>query len=450
MRSRCRGAVLTTVPKGVDMTPEHSTSKQATRRVAGPGVLAVFLLASLLSLLCSVTVSADPEGGNRVVFATSVTGTGDLGSWPDAGGATGLAAGDAICQARATAAGLANPSSFVGWLSDSSNDAYCRVHNFSGVKSANCGQPSLPVAAGPWIRTDGFPFGEAIDQLLSPDQVVYTAIQLDELGRTIPAFSGFFTATNVDGTFFTIAGTCGDWTTTSGDTTAGWESRTSGSWTNAGGGQCATANRLVCLETLSGPPLPPLTPPTRLAFATSVRGNGELGSWPEAGLDVGVAAGDAICQALATAAGLDDPSTFIAWLSDGTTDAIDRIVHDGPWQRPDGVQVAASKADLVDGILFAPINVTEQGDYLDNWAVWSGTNFTGSGTGVDCGDWFVGVAGTDGTYGANNDFRVWTQASQIGCDFGAGRLYCLSDAPTPIFSDGFESGDTSMWSVTVP
>jgi len=84
---------------------------------------------------------------NNVVFVTYVSGSGNLDSWPDAGGQTGTAAGDAICQARAAAGGLANPSQFRAWLSDQNDDAYCRIHNLTGKKSANCGMATLPVAA---------------------------------------------------------------------------------------------------------------------------------------------------------------------------------------------------------------------------------------------------------------------------------------------------------------
>ena len=72
--------------------------------------------------------------GNKVVFVTSVNGSGDLGSWPGAGGNTGLAAGDAIWQARADAAGLTG--TFKAWLSDSSTDAkgaYCPLAPGSGL-----------------------------------------------------------------------------------------------------------------------------------------------------------------------------------------------------------------------------------------------------------------------------------------------------------------------------
>ncbi|MGB5295352.1 MAG: hypothetical protein WBP34_10405, partial [Thermoanaerobaculia bacterium] len=53
----------------------------------------------------------------RVAFVTSVNGTADLGSWPEAGSALGASAGDEICRTLATAATLPNASSFVAWLS---------------------------------------------------------------------------------------------------------------------------------------------------------------------------------------------------------------------------------------------------------------------------------------------------------------------------------------------
>ena len=117
------------------------------------GSLAKRRIWSVAALLILISAAPASSGDNRVVFVTSVNGTGDLGSWPDAGIATGTAAGDAICKARATAAGLDNPSNFVAWLSDLGTDAYCRVHTLSGMKVVNCGQPPLPAAAGPSMAT---------------------------------------------------------------------------------------------------------------------------------------------------------------------------------------------------------------------------------------------------------------------------------------------------------
>ena len=280
---------------------------------------------------------------------------------------------------------------------------------------------------------------------------MYTALQVDEFGIAIPAFSAFSTATDADGTLDNLGTTCGDWMSSSSQVVkTGMEEGTTNAWTSGADGDCATSQHLICMETLAGPPLSPFAVPGRVAFVTSVRGSGDLGSWPDAGGNVGIAAGDAICQARATAGGLDDPSTFKAWLSDSITTAIDRFVNDDRWVRPDGVPVAEGKADLTDGVLFAPINVTELGTYLGNWAVWTGTGSSGFSTGSDCAGWTVDTAGTTGTAGSANDLRFWTGPSETACNFGAAQLFCLSDAVASVFTDGFESGDTSAWSSTVP
>ncbi len=403
------------------------------------------LLVIVVLVLWVVDISlaqAGPGGGNRVVFVTSVTGTGDLGSWPDAGMATGLAAGDAICQARATAAGLANPSNFVAWISDMNDDAYCRVHNFSGTKAANCGQLELPATAGPWVRTDGFPFSEAIDQLLGLVGVVYSALQFDEFGNLAPAFSRSFTATSFNGEL-NVSGNntdCGQWML---DTLVlvahGAVEKTTVSWTAFGTGVCSNMEHLICMETLPGPPLPAFAETGRLAFVTSTSGSGMLSTWTDAGGNAGIAAGDTICQTQAEAEGLENPSSFKAWLSDDSTNAIDRFDNSGRWVRLDGVTVAESKADLIDGLLFSPINVAVDGTYLSNYGAWTGTFSFGTTNGVDCQNWMSADIGFSGTYGTTNDVRSWTGPGEATCNQTFARLYCLSDTPSSkIFSDGFE------------
>lgn len=86
-----------------------------------------------------------------------------------------MAAGDAVCQARATEAGLVNADKFVAWLSDADDDAWCRLHGLTGQVSTNCGQQSLPQAAGPWVRTDGLPFAELIDLII--DEIFFDRFQ---------------------------------------------------------------------------------------------------------------------------------------------------------------------------------------------------------------------------------------------------------------------------------
>ena len=75
----------------------------------------------------------------RLAFHTSTTGNADLSSWAEVAGTglTGLEAADAICNARAAAAGI--DGTFAAWMSDDDDDAYCRVNGLTGKKSTNCG-----------------------------------------------------------------------------------------------------------------------------------------------------------------------------------------------------------------------------------------------------------------------------------------------------------------------
>ncbi|MDB4306298.1 hypothetical protein N9980_01910 [bacterium] len=153
----------------------------------------------------------------------------------------------------------------------------------------------------------------------------------------------------------------------------------------------------------------------------------------------------------ATAAGLPDPSIYKAWISDTTTDAIDRFQHLGPVTRLDGVKVAHSLGDLVDGQLLASLNVSDTDVYLGHHAVWTATGADGRlSSGASCTDWtsnstevwaWEGAAdGTDATW-----TKQWFQA----CNSTIPRLYCIGDSSV-IFSASFLFGDTSAWSDTVP
>ena len=110
-------------------------------------------------------------------------------------------------------------------------------------------------------------------------------------------------------------------------------------------------------------------------FVTAGAYQGDLG---------GLAGADAICQQ--SAEGAELPGTdWTAWLSDGTTNAVDRI-PDGQYRLLNGTVVANSKADLTDGMLEAPINLNEYGQAQAVF-VWSATNLDGTGTGNTCNDW---------------------------------------------------------------
>ena len=402
----------------------------------------------MILILAGLSFSA-LEAQQRVAFVTSVTGTADLGSWPESGSAVGAAAGDAICRTLAADAGLANAGTFIAWLSTTTDDAYCRLHGFSGKKSANCGQAELPVAGGPWMHTDGLPFGESIDRLLYPELVVYYPLAADEDGNPVEGY--MMTATVGDGTVSPNPITCTDWTSTApNDMVVGKTARGSVGWTNTGSTRCDIAHRLICLEPGAGPALTPPNETGAVAFLTSVQGTADLGTWTDAGGQTGIAAADAICQARASAGSLANPSQFKAWISDSAVDAKDRFLVDGPRVRPDGVKVADSFADLLDGSLDASINVTELGTYIGNYAVWTATSTNGFLTDGTCSDWTSASGGDTARAGAAYAAdTAWTLIHTPPCNFAATHLYCIEDPSEPIFSDGFESGDTTAWSSVV-
>lgn len=383
---------------------------------------------------------------HRVAFVTSVSGDSDLGGWPvDGLTQSGTAAADEICITLAAEAGLDNAANFVAWVSDSSDDAYCRVHNLTGKKAANCGQGTLPVSAGPWVRTDGRPFAPGIEFLVANDQVVYHPLSVDQNGSEIALglVTAAWTGTLMDGTF--QSPNCGDWNgTPAGGGAVGATVATRQSWTTFGTQGCAGSAHLYCLETSAGPALELPEPEIRVAFMTGASGNGDLSSWPQAQMGTeGLAAGDSICQAAAAAAGLPEASGFKAWLSDGAMDARDRFLHDGAVYRLDGFEIASSLADLADGRLSTPINQREDGSYVGNFGVWTGTAADGTAA-SHCTSWQS--TASSGTIGAANFIsEKWTTQDALagpqGCDETFPHLYCIADidpAAGQILKDGFE------------
>ena len=383
------------------------------------------------------------------VFLASTVGTGDLSSWPDAGGMTGIAAGDAICQARADAAGL--PGRFVAWLSDANHDAYCRVNGLEGKKSENCGQDIFPAFAGPWVRTDGFPFSPKIDEVVNRG-VVYSPVVLDEFGRNWAASGFIWTGTNARGEAFVYQDEslgCVNWASADPEKigVAGVLFSGAYTWTLHSMPNCDTQGRLLCFESparAAQAPLPEFKEEGKLVFVTSIAGSGNLGSWPAAGGFTGIDAGDAICRNQARAGGLPNPQNYKAWLSGSITDAVDRLVSNGPWVRPDGVLVARNKSDLVDwdGI-FTSISINENLEYFTQFIndtdndVWTGTDSFGRATGMHCNDWTSGEEQHLGDAGiATNALELW--ARKLGyLEYEPGvfelecskplRLFCFED-----------------------
>jgi hypothetical protein len=369
----------------------------------------------------------------RVAFTTSTTGTGALSTWVGAGAATGLTAADNVCQARAAAAGLANPTQFVAWMSDSLNDAYCRANGYNGKKAQNCGQVQLPIAAGPWVRPGGTPFAPTLDRLLAPTRQMFLPASLNESGVEITLTDRVYTGTDENGVYVPNS-TCSDWTSgTSSFTGAMGEvaGGGGGSWTDYAVTDpfCSSFGHLRCIEKTIGPPLPSRHPIAKKAFITSVSGSGNISTWADANAMSGLAAADAVCQARARFAGYANSGTYKAWLSSSSLYAYQRVTANGPWARPDGVVVATSEADLEDGRINAQLDQTELGTYLagatDAGNVWTGTGTTGSIASFYCSSWIT-TSGS-GQIGRHDtlDGR-WTASTTQVCTTDA-RLICLED-----------------------
>jgi hypothetical protein len=364
----------------------------------------------------------DAEPATRLAFVTSTSGTGDLSSWADAGGEEGLAAADTVCQARAAAGSL--PGTFVAFISDSSDDAYCRAHGLSGKKADNCGQAELPATAGPWVKVDGTPFAAQLDVALD-DGVIYTPANVDELGSSVAYPERYFTGSTDGG--IASANVCAD-SSTAGALSIGIgiTDGTTYRWYSGAGVNCSHPSRLLCLETGDNNTMPAFGDTGKVVFLSSASGNGRLGSWAQAGGQTGIAAGDAICQSLASDAGLARASSFKAWLSDSETNAGERF-GDGPWVRLDGIKVAESMSAFTNTGPLTALGVTEKGDYL-SVEVFTGTHTDGTHTTDEsCLNWTDGTSGLDGGMGLSSFVSArWTYWRDTSCD-EVKSIYCFED-----------------------
>ncbi len=140
------------------------------------------------------------------------------------------------------------------------------------------------------------------------------------------------------------------------------------------------------------------------------------------GLLGGLAGADSKCQERADFAGL--AGTWIALLSNGTTDVRDRI-PEAIYRRMDGAVIAMNKSDLFDGTINTPIDLTELGDkvHVSYPYVWTGSNADGTAA-THCDSWSnTGSLGTTGHTGQVND-RWIKNAVNTGCDRNR-HLYCI-------------------------
>lgn len=371
----------------------------------------------------------------RRVFITSIEGQGNLSQWEGSDSATGIEAGDSICQTLADQAGL--DDEFRAWLSNDTDDAYCRVAGLNGKKGDHsCDVSDLHL--GPYIRTDTTLVAKSLDALLDQGEM-YNAIQFDEFandlrGSWLPVWTG----TDATGRYKNIIGSCNNWTSVdSGDnTTYGSAHKTIVDWVDHWHAPCGSDSsaRLYCFQVSAGDTVPPIykTENAMTVFLSSSKGTGDLSSWPGSDGNSGALAGNSICQNLAYTAGFSNADKYVAWLSSDAEDAIDQLQWQGPWVRPDGVLIAENLNDLTDGSLSSSITQTEKGDYLSG-LVWTGTGMAGRGYDnansplPSCENWGNASTTVKGRYGESNDtIYKWTDSGDLpnGCDMES-HLYCI-------------------------
>ena len=329
----------------------------------------------------------------NVIFATSTLQSADLG---------GLSGADALCAARATAAGL--PGTFVAWLSTSTVTASARLGN----------------AARGWVRTDGLPFADTAAQV--GQLMTYYPPSLDEFGHSIPSGDTAFTGVATNGsTLPTTATTCADWTDGTSTTSPlggyGYPNDGTSGWSINSSEACNVSAHIYCMEIDKSVPVSPAPPPagSRTVFESSTVFN------PASG----IAAADTICSSEATTARLS--GNYLALLATTTATASSRFVAGSAWYRPDGVEVFPTLTALTDANLMGAITVTADGASNVSEVMASGaTNlFTAAVASSDCSDWSVSTGSTyyfGVSTSTNNGF--FRQAT-LPCSSLEAHVYCL-------------------------
>jgi hypothetical protein len=407
-----------------------------------------------LALALALVVAAPANAVKRRAFVTSVTGTGNLHSWADSGGLSGVAAGDNICRVRAAAGGLPNPTAYRAWLSTAATDAYCHVQGQTGKKDPGC--VGTPEPAGPWYRYDGVGrFTGTLDELTGPERRIYQPIRYDELGNDATTLERSYW-TGTDSTGEVAADICGSWVVASSGASGkgGAAEESAGGWTSSTIGSCAGTSRLLCLEAGASEVTPVPWIPAALVFATSTQGHGDLSAWPGANGEDGLAAGDAICRSRASAAHLPSPASFFAWLSTDSIGAGTRMTLAGtPYRRVDGFRIASSAADLLANGADNTLHVDEFGQYASPYRLaFTGTLPDGTPGLANCAGWTSVSAFDEATYGLL--YRAydgtWTDRDEGTCSGTEKRLICFSNREV-LFWDGFDlSENTERWSAVVP
>jgi hypothetical protein len=155
-----------------------------------------------------------------------------------------------------------------------------------------------------------------------------------------------------------------------------------------------------------------------------------------AATDIGsLANADKICQATANGAGL--AGAYVAWISDDTTSAINRICPTTvPFVLVDGTTVALGTIGLTSATLAHAIDETETGAVAPTTpsacgsqalSVWTGTEYNGQGQADStCDSWTTSDPNASGVVGfAQATTGAWTYGCSGSVCQGTASLYCI-------------------------
>lgn len=267
---------------------------------------------------------------------------------------TSAAIADAHCNTLAAGAGL--PGTYIAWLSSASQSIRNR----------------FPATARGWIRTDGKPFADRLEDLLAGK--IFYPPSVDENRQFY--MGTVATGTSADGS---PVDTCND---LSGNSTAfitiGSSDASRPYWTNVDASEpCNRSQRLYCFGTDGNAEVKPPGTPGRWIFLTDNSYTPDVG---------GAAAFDTACQT--EGAQIDPTGTYVALIGISgfapnrrKTFAINPAK---PWVRRDGVVVTTDMMELQ-----APISVTGQlGAYASEHVMVGAVSLADTPQATEtCNDW---------------------------------------------------------------
>ncbi len=310
------------------------------------------------------------------IFVSSMTYTGNLG---------GLAGADQKCNELAQNADL--PGTFIAWLSDQNTHAKDRVGNATG-----------------WVRPDGNPVATTLDTLMKGNHL-YPPVK-DENGVYLDN-PGTYSWTGTNDMGEKVAGElCDDWALETGMGRGGVVRMSTRFWTQGLGNiPCNTTRHLYCLSIDHNFELPPLPPPTRLAF----RSNGAASAL------FGPTMADAQCTQQAQDAGFND--TFRALMVEENETPVSKFNDlTTPWQRADGVPVFR-EGEIMGTVLEAPVYIDAEGMAHEPIVAWGGAPTPSSpGTlALTCQNWSQTSGNANGGMWSTYDIR-WSSYDFMGVD----------------------------------